>query len=36
MNNESLKRCPACGKAAGELIEDKGARFPGTAIEHHG
>jgi hypothetical protein len=28
MNNESLKACPACGKQAGELIEDKGARFP--------
>jgi hypothetical protein len=28
MNNESLKPCPACGKSAGELIEDKAARFP--------
>jgi hypothetical protein len=28
MNKESLKPCPACGEQAGELIEDKGARFP--------
>ena len=25
---KDLKPCPACGKQAGELIEDKGARFP--------
>jgi uncharacterized Zn finger protein len=28
MKNESLKPCPACGKAAGELIETTAARFP--------
>jgi hypothetical protein len=28
MKNESLRPCPACGKAAGELIESKAARFP--------
>ena len=28
MKNESLKPCPACGKAVGELIEAKAARFP--------
>ncbi len=25
---EKLKPCPACGKEAGELIEDEGSRFP--------
>ena len=25
---QSLKPCPACGKQAGKLIENKGARFP--------
>ena len=25
---QSLKACPACGKQAGELIEDKTSRFP--------
>jgi hypothetical protein len=24
----NLKACPACGKQAGELIEEKAARFP--------
>jgi Restriction alleviation protein Lar len=28
MNNETLRPCPACGKAAGELRETKAARFP--------
>jgi hypothetical protein len=27
-SNENLKPCPSCGKQAGELIEDKPARFP--------
>ena len=27
-SNEDLKACPACGKQAGELIEDKTSRFP--------
>jgi hypothetical protein len=27
-SNEALKRCPACGKPAGKLIENKPARFP--------
>jgi uncharacterized Zn finger protein len=27
-SNEDLKPCPACGKQAGELIENKPARFP--------
>jgi uncharacterized Zn finger protein len=26
--SENLKPCPACGKQAGELIEDKTSRFP--------
>ena len=26
--SEALKPCPACGKRAGELIENKPARFP--------
>jgi hypothetical protein len=25
---QSLKACPACGKQAGELIENKASRFP--------
>jgi hypothetical protein len=28
MDNQSLKPCPACGKQAGELIEEKASRFP--------
>jgi hypothetical protein len=28
MDNERLKPCPACGKAAGELVETQPARFP--------
>ena len=28
MRNESLKPCSACGKAAGELTEEKLLRFP--------
>jgi uncharacterized Zn finger protein len=28
MDKQDLKACPSCGKQAGELIEDKGARFP--------
>jgi hypothetical protein len=28
MDNENLKACPACGKQADELIENKPARFP--------
>jgi hypothetical protein len=28
MDNEKLKACPACGKQAGELIEEKASRFP--------
>ena len=26
--SENLKACPACGKQAGELIEEKASRFP--------
>jgi hypothetical protein len=26
--NEKLRTCPACGKQAGELVEEKAARFP--------
>jgi ribosomal protein S27AE len=25
---QSLKTCPACGKQAGEVIEEKASRFP--------
>ena len=28
IDNEKLKACPACGKQAGELIEEKALRFP--------
>jgi Restriction alleviation protein Lar len=27
MDSENLKPCPACGKQAGKLIENKSARF---------
>jgi uncharacterized Zn finger protein len=28
MDSENLKPCPACGKQAGKLIEEKASRFP--------